>query len=460
MVVTIERILVDCREARLVVGDAAWSSEELLRCGGRLAEEISSRFDGLRLLTVSSANAALLVVAAVAAGRLGVPVLLLDPEATSTSTGYADDVLISDHRVPDCDQGVTISPSLACWLAGRTSGSVCALPGDSILFQTSGSTATPRAVVKSVAAVVRDSARVADHLYGDISSAEVVCAAPVFHSYGFTHGLLAGLLVEARTVFRSPSSPPLSLARAAARSGASTLIALPTQVQMIAGSRPSEFAGLKQVVSAGAPLRTETVLRVCGDFGFRLRNAYGASEVGTCAIGTLTATSAPGSVGEPLDGVDVRVEPGDGELMVRNDSFAVGYLADGLLRPLPTEDGWYRTGDLAQRDADGVRITGRRDDLINIAGRKTRRSRLEAVLAAHPDVLEVQVVVAEDEVRGAVPVARVVVKPGHPRPDIVGWSRSRLDPFEAPRQVEWVDRLPRSATGKLIYAASPTEAQR
>jgi long-subunit acyl-CoA synthetase (AMP-forming) len=97
------------------------------------------------------------------------------------------------------------------------------------------------------------------------------------------------------------------------------------------------------------------------------------------AIASLKETSAPGSIGEPLDGVEVRIGPGDGELLVRNDSFAVGYLADGELRPLPTEDGWYRTGDLAERDADGLRITGRLGDVINIAGRKTRRSRLEAV---------------------------------------------------------------------------------
>ena len=176
------------------------------------------------------------------------------------------------------------------------------------------------------------------------------------------------------------------------------------------------------------------------------------------AITALEETSARGTIGEPLAGVEVRIEPGEGELLVRNDAFAFGYVTDGEVRPLPTEDGWYRTGDVAERGTEGLRITGRLSDMINIAGRKTRRSRLEAVLSTHPDVLEVQVVAAKDEFRGEFPVARVVVKPGRERPDILAWSRDKLDAFEVPRQVEWLDQLPRSATGKLMYVQTGRHA--
>jgi acyl-coenzyme A synthetase/AMP-(fatty) acid ligase len=410
--------------------------------------------------TVSTANAALIIAAVTAAGHLRIPVLLLDPGAASTRFASADDVLISDNQFPGCGHAVTINGNVDCYLARRENGRGSSLPSDSILFQTSGSTAAPRAVVKPVAAVLRDSARIAGSLHGGSSSPDVVCATPVFHSYGFTHGLLAGLLVDAKTTFRPPSSLPQSLAKVTARTGAGTLIALPNHIHMIAAAKSLDFTGLTQVVSAGAPLRPEAVTQVRRDHSFHLLNAYGASEVGTMAIASLKETSAPGSIGEPLDGVEVRIGPGDGELLVRNDSFAVGYLADGELRPLPTEDGWYRTGDLAERDADGLRITGRLGDVINIAGRKTRRSRLEAVLSTHPHVLEVQVIAANDEFRGEFPVARVVVKPGHARPDIIGWSRDRLDAFEVPRQVEWLDRLPRSATGKLIYAPRAEDVAR
>ncbi len=453
MTTTIEQVLAERRAARLVVDDVEWAGEDLLRSGDLLAGEIARRFDGARLLTVSTANAALIIAAVAAAGRLRIPVLLRDPGTNSTFAA-ADDVLISDKPSPG--DAVRINGSLDCYLARRENGSAPslpdALPSDSVLFQTSGSTAAPKAVVKPVAAVLRDSVRIADSLHGGGSPGAIVCATPVFHSYGFTHGLLAGLLADAKTTFRAPSSLPQALAKVAARAGAGTLIALPNHVHMIAAAKSLDFTGLKQVVSAGAPLRPEAVTQVCRDHGFHLLNAYGASEVGTMAIASLKETSAPGSIGTPLDGVDVRIGSGEGELLVRNDSFAVGYLTGGEMRPLPAEDGWYRTGDLAERDADGLRVTGRLGDLINIAGRKTRRSRLEAVLSAHPDVFEVQVIVAEDKVRGEFPVARVVVKPGHERPDILAWSRDRLDAFEVPRQVEWLDRLPRSSTGKLIYA--------
>ncbi|WP_078900030.1 class I adenylate-forming enzyme family protein [Streptomyces sp. SBT349] len=459
MAATVERVLADNPRARLIVDGISWSSEDLLRAGEQLADYISRKFNGLQILTISSANGALITVAITACSHLRVPVLLLDPDATSTGFGAAEDVLISDRQFPDCGPSVTVDERLECYLARRASGGSCSLPSDAILFQTSGSTAAPRAVVKSAAAVLRDSARIADYLHGDIAPAKVVCAAPVFHSYGFTHGLLASLLADGEVVFRRPSSSPSSLARAVVQSGASTLIALPTQIQMIAELRALDFAELKQVVSAGAPIRADAVSRVCQDYDFRLLNVYGASEVGSCTVAALHETSAPGSVGVPLDGVDILIDPADGELLVRNDAFAVGYFADAEIRALPTEDGWYRTGDLAERGEEGLRISGRRGDLINVAGRKTRRSRLECILAEHPDVLEVQVVTAEDEFRGEVPVARVVVRPGHARPDLIDWSRSRLAPFEVPREVEWLDRLPRSATGKLIYAAHATEIE-
>jgi acyl-coenzyme A synthetase/AMP-(fatty) acid ligase len=452
MTMTIERLLAGSGDTRLVVDGVSWTAGDLLRCGGRLAGEVARRRGAAGVLAVSTTNAALLTAALVAGGELGLPVLLLDPESTGTAFGPVDDVLVGDAG----DAGGTeLDNGLRCHLAarGRGGGSAAVLPAGALLFQTSGSTAAPRAVVKSFAAVLNDSVRIAEHLHGGASTPDVVCAAPVFHSYGFTHGLLAGLLAGARTLYRPASASPAALARAVRNTGAGALVALPSQIQLIAAARSVDFGGLVTVVSAGAPIRADAVARVCRDFGFRLLNAYGASELGTCAIATLGETSPPGCIGEALPGVELRVDPAEGELLARNDAFALGYLTDGRVPPLPTEDGWYRTGDLAERGPDGLRITGRRGDVINIAGRKTRRSRLEAVLSEHPDVLEVQVIAVEDEYRGEVPVARVVVRPGRDRPDILAWSRERLDAFEVPRQVEWLDRLPRSATGKLRYAA-------
>ncbi|WP_086847426.1 class I adenylate-forming enzyme family protein [Amycolatopsis kentuckyensis] len=447
MTMTIEQVLDGGGTARLVVGGVEWPAESLLRAGTRLAGEISRRFGDVRMLTTSTADAALIVAAVAAAGRLGVPVLLRDPAATGTFD--AADVLIGDRPPGD---PVPLGENLGCHLAHLATALPVPLPGESILFQTSGSTAAPKAVVKPVDAVLRDAARIATALHGEGAPDAVVCAAPVYHSYGFTHGLLAGLLAGAETTYRPPSSLPQSLVKTVASTGAGTLVALPNHVHMIADAGSLDFGGVRQVVSAGAPLRPDAVARICRGHGFRLLNAYGASEVGTMAIAALAETSAPGSIGSPLAGVDLRIGPGEGELLARNDSFATGYFTEGRLRPLPAEDGWYRTGDLAERDADGLRITGRLGDLINIAGRKTRRSRLEAVLSAHPDVAEVQVIVTEDAVRGEFPVARAVVAPGRERPDLLGWSRTRLDAFEVPRQVEWVDRLPRTSTGKLSYA--------
>jgi acyl-coenzyme A synthetase/AMP-(fatty) acid ligase len=428
----IEQVLT-ARKATLVVDDVEWSTNDLLDAGRQLADEISRQSHTACLLTVSTTNPARIIAAVTAAQRLHLPALLLDPAVTATRFGPEEDVLISDATLQHRE-------------GERTSD----LPSGALLFQTSGSTSAPKAVVKSFTAVLNDSSRIADYLYGDTTEPQVLCAAPVFHSYGFTHGLFAGVLANATTTFRPPSSSPQSLAKAVARTNATTLVALPNHIHLIAAMKSLSFTGLKQVVSAGAPLRAEAVAQVCRDHDFQLLNAYGASEVGTMAIAALTTTSRQGNIGAALPGVDLHIAPG-GELKVRSDSFAAGYYSDGEIRTLPTDDGWYRTGDLAERDDAGLRITGRLNDVINIAGRKTRRSRLEAVLSAHPDVLEIQVIAEQDEVRGEFPVARVVVRPGHEQPDLLAWSKDRLDAFEVPRQVEWLDELPRSATGKLIY---------
>ncbi|MEV2225905.1 fatty acid--CoA ligase family protein [Nocardia vinacea] len=459
----IEQVLSSSRGTALIIDDVRWSGDDLLGAAGELTAAISRSLGEAQMLTVATSNAALIVTALTAAEYLQVPLQLVDPAATLGSSASVEDVLIGESLSCGTDEAVAINAQLRCHVQHRESARRHSLrgpslPRDGILFQTSGSTAAPRAVVKRISAVIRDGARIANHLHG-AESPHVVCAAPAFHSYGFTHGVLAGLLTGSVTAFCPSSTLPQALAKLAARTNADTIIGLPIHVHMIAAAKSLDFAGLKQMVSSGSPLRADAVARIHRDHEFRVLNAYGASEAGTISIATLLEGSAPSSIGEPLSEVEVRLDPQDGELLVRNDSFAVGYLTDGELRSLPTVDGWYRSGDMVERDTNGLRITGRLGDVINIAGRKTRRSRLEAVLSLHPDILEVQVITATDEFRGEYPVARLVLKPGHARPDILDWSRDKLDAFEVPRQIQWMDRLPRTATGKLIYAPTADDVE-
>ncbi|MBW4721794.1 class I adenylate-forming enzyme family protein [Saccharothrix obliqua] len=442
---TLDQVLADAgRDAAVIVAGDRLSASGLRTAGARLAEELANRFAQPRFLVSSTADAALITTIAVAAGHLGAAVLYLDPTADPGDGG----VLLGDRPIGN---GVRLGAGVRdCHALDRgPAAGVESLPADSVLFRTSGSTGAPRAVVKPFSRVLNDSRRIADALHGR-GPEPVVSSVPVFHSYGFTHALLAGFLAGVATTYRAPTTLPAALAATVADTGARTLVGLPVQYQLIATTPPHRFAGLARAVSAGAPLPADAVRRIHADHAFTLLNAFGASEAGTITITDTADLAAANGIGEPLPGVRAEIDT-SGELLTWTDALATGYLDGGVLRPLPLRDGWYRTGDLAERGPDGLRITGRVTDVINIAGRKTTRGRLESVLGGHPDVLEVQVVIALDETRGQVPVARVVSRHGGPVPDLLSWSRERLADFEVPRRVELCAELPRSATGKLLY---------
>lgn len=442
---TLDQVLADAgHDAAVTVAGNRWTATELRTAGLRMAEDLATRFARPRFIVSSTANAGLITTIAVAAGHLGAAVLYLDPAAEPGDEG----LLLSDHPLRNGHRLGGVSPDCYALDRGPAAGGEL-LPPDSVMFRTSGSTGIPRAVVKSFSRVLNDSRRIAAALHGP-QPEPVVSAVPIFHSYGFTHALVAGFLAGVVTTFHAPTTLPAALAATIADTGARTLIGLPVQYQLIAAASPHRFAALTRAVSAGAPLPVDALRRIRANHRFTLLNVFGTSETGTCTITDVATVTEVNGIGEPLPGVRAEVDEA-GELMIQTDALADGYLDAGEVRPLPVRDGWYRTGDLAERGPDGLRITGRATDVINIAGRKTTRGRLESVLGQHPDVLEVQVVVAADEARGQIPVARVVSRHGGPVPDLLSWSRDRLAAFEVPRRIELCAELPRSATGKLLY---------
>ena len=260
--------------------------------------------------------------------------------------------------------------------------------------------------------------------------------------------------------YRGPRSIPSQLARAVREGGARTLIAHPAQYRLLAAEAENiagaDFAGLRRAVSAGAPLPTSAAQAILARHQFDLYNCYGSSEAGAVTLTPLTGQEEPGDAGIPLPGVAVRVaEPADGlggELLLRTDSLASGYLTPDGLMPLAERGGWYRTGDLAELAGERLRLLGRLASVINVAGRKVSPLEVERVLAGHPAVTEVQVVGEDDAARGQVPVARVVLTAPASVADLLDWCRTRLAPYQLPRRIDIRADLPRSVTGKPLRA--------
>jgi acyl-CoA synthetase (AMP-forming)/AMP-acid ligase II len=184
-----------------------------------------------------------------------------------------------------------------------------------------------------------------------------------------------------------------------------------------------------------------------------------ALTYGTTETTSQVATAPPelvvekrGTVGAPLDGVEVRIAA-DGEILVRGRTLARGRVEPAA--PLTDEGGWYHTGDVGRVDEDGhLWITGRSSDRIVTGGVTVDPREVEGVLRAHPAVVDACVVGLADAEWGEKVVAAVVpVEGAFDLEDVDAWSRARLGPPRRPRRWLLVDALPLNANGKVDRAA-------
>jgi len=172
-----------------------------------------------------------------------------------------------------------------------------------------------------------------------------------------------------------------------------------------------------------------------------------------------------GTVGFPLLGVETRIVADDGqdvpagavgELMVKAPTLCAGYWNQPELTARAFVDGWFHTGDLAMRTEEGYyTLCGRRSDLIISGGFNVYPREVEELLGEHPAVAEVAVAGMADRVRGEVPVGFVVrtEQVDASEADLIEFCRSRLASFKVPRAIHFVERLPRTALGKVLKAA-------
>jgi acetyl-CoA synthetase len=219
------------------------------------------------------------------------------------------------------------------------------------------------------------------------------------------------------------------------------------------------------VVSAGEPLNPEVIERVRQAWGVTVRDGFGQTET-TAQVGNSPGQPVkPGSMGRPLPGyavalVDPRTGvPGDaGEICLdlsrRPLGLMAGYHGDPELTRTATANGYYHTGDLASRDADGyLTYVGRTDDVFKASDYLVSPFELENVLLEHEAVADAAVVPSPDPVRLAVPKAYVMLAPGwSPTPDtaraIFAHCRGRLAPYLRVRRLEFAD-LPKTISGKI-----------
>ncbi|MFI6395961.1 AMP-binding protein [Nonomuraea sp. NPDC050547] len=219
---------------------------------------------------------------------------------------------------------------------------------------------------------------------------------------------------------------------------------------------------LRTAVAAGEPLNPEIIDQVAKAWGLTIRDGYGQTET-TAQIGNVSGVPVkPGSMGRPLPGYDVVLldpvtgEPGtDGEICLPLDERRpLGLMARYVGQDSGTADGYYHTGDVATRDADGyITYVGRTDDVFKASDYRISPFELESVLLEHEAVAEAAVVPAPDPVRLAVPKAYVTLAPGYEPTEetaraIFEHSRRELAPYKRIRRLEFGE-LPKTISGKI-----------
>ncbi|MGC5584703.1 AMP-binding protein [Ornithinimicrobium sp. W1665] len=248
-----------------------------------------------------------------------------------------------------------------------------------------------------------------------------------------------------------------------------TFCAPPTVWRMLINADLSGGPGaLREVIGAGEPLNPEVIAQVQRQWGLTLRDGYGQTET-TAQIGNCPGERVkPGSMGMPLPGVpsvlvspdtgEVVQGPGEGEICLDLAAAPValmtGYQGDDARNAEAMAGGFYHTGDVAERDANGmVTYVGRTDDVFKASDYKISPFELESVLIEHPAVAEAAVVPAPDEVRLAVPKAYVALVDGHEPTretalSILRHAREHLAPWQRVRRIEFYE-LPKTISGKI-----------
>ena len=250
-----------------------------------------------------------------------------------------------------------------------------------------------------------------------------------------------------------------------ARCGVTTLCAPPTVWRMLVlEDLPAYPVKLKDVVGAGEPLNPEIIEKVRKAWGLTIRDGFGQTET-VLVIGNYPGqTVKPGSAGVAAPGHDIVLldaeghESADGEICIKLNpapiSLMAGYVDDPEKTASVMEGGYYRTGDIASRDADGYyTYVGRSDDVFKSSDYRLSPFELESALIEHPSVAEAAVVPAPDAIRWNVPKAYITLKPGlipskALAQEIFEFVRQRLGPYKRIRRIEFSE-LPKTISGKI-----------
>jgi acyl-CoA synthetase (AMP-forming)/AMP-acid ligase II len=390
----------------------------------------------------------------------GARLVVCDAARHAAFTG-AVPIAVFDRDGPD---------GLASWLDPGAFEAVRPWADEAALcLYTSGSTGRPKGVMLGHAAhlwVVRT--RMAE---ADLRAERLLIAAPLYHMNALALALL--VCASGSSAVLLPQFDAKRYIAAVGRYGCTWLTAVPPMIAMMlreAGAlAEADLSGVRTLRMGSAPVnetlmdQTRTLLP-----NARIINAYGTTEGGPIVFsGHPSGLPIPvGSVGHPHPQVPVRLvgpeAPNLGVLQLKSPAIMLGYHHRPDTPSPITSDGYYDTGDVFRRDAEGFYFfVGRADDMFVSGGENIFPGEVETVIETHPDVLQACVVPVEDAIKGTKPVAFVVRRPGAAvtEAEVKSHVLAHAPAYQHPRRVWFLQGMPLAATGKIDRKALLSQAE-
>ena len=449
------------------------SYRELREAAGALAGSL----DGMARVAVWAESTLETCVAVVAATAAGVPLVPVNPKLGTAELRHvledsAPDVLLAapGDALGDLQQAPPARPVDTAARGGELPSGRGNEAAPALIVYTSGTTGPPKGAVLSRRAVAGNLDALAE-AWDWTAEDRLTHALPLFHIHGLVLGLLGPLRLGGRLDHVGRFDP--GRVAAALEGGATMLFGVPTMYNRLVAEAEADRAlaealgGARLLVSGSAPLPAPVFERFAEATGQRVAERYGLTETLINTAVRADGERRPGYVGTALSGIEIRLVGDDGSDIENSDDETIGELAvrgpnlfDGYLNRPDADaealrDGWFFTGDLATRAPDGYwRIVGRRStDLIKTGGYKVGAGEVEVALLEHPAVAEAAVTAAPDDDLGERIVAWVAVEDGRDRPgadELTDHVAGLLAPHKRPREVRFVDELPRNAMGKVL----------
>ncbi|MCB0963545.1 MAG: AMP-binding protein [Acidimicrobiales bacterium] len=400
---------------------------------------------------------------------VGARAVLVGPSGRRTAEAIDRDRLPVLEFVIHSDQHAGEGPVLDELLAAEPTPVVEREPGDlAVLIFTSGTAGSPKAAMLSHGNLLANIDQVVGLRGGGDPSDVGFGVLPMFHIFGL-NVVLGTALAAGASVLLVERFDPVSAVEAIVKHGVTVLGGAP-QMWAAWAAMPDlpddAFATVKVATSGAARLDPDVARRVHDRFGLELGEGYGLTEASPVVTATIGLPWRPGSVGAPVEGVEVRLVDADGgdvlvgdpgEIWVRGPNVFCGYWNDAeATRACLDDDGWLHTGDVALVDEEGfLYLVDRVKDLIIVSGFNVFPAEVEEEILQLDGVAECAVVGVPHPHTGEAVKAFVVLEPGYSLDEdaIIEFVASRLARYKCPQKVNFVTELPQNLTGKVLRRA-------